>query len=32
MGISPGNQSEEVCPPMMIDGHQSENNMENREL
>ena len=32
MGISPGNQSEEVRSPMTIDGHQSKNNMENRKL
>ena len=32
MGIGPGNQSEEVRPPMTIDGRQSENNMKNKEL
>ena len=32
MGIGSGDQSEEVHPPMTIDGHQNENNMRNRKL
>ena len=30
MGISPGDQSEEACPPMTIDGCQSENNTKDK--
>ena len=30
MGIGPSNQSEEVCPPMTIDGCQSKNDMEDK--
>ena len=32
MGIGPSNWSEEVHPPMKIDGCQSENNTEDKEL
>ena len=31
MGIGPGDQSEEACPPMTIDGRQNENNMEDKK-
>ena len=32
MGIGPGDWSEEARPPMTIGGHQSKNNMEDKEL
>ena len=32
MGIGPSDQSEKAHPPMTIVGHQSENNMEDKEL